>query len=130
MFEDKETCCFMQLVKRFIDDEMLYLLPVKEHQKTQPSKILLGYYDDEYVYIIPKVLITYSNLLLRQHYLKNFNMRKILQNLFALNLIKVHWVLTCEIRYRPEKRVGNTRKRYITFIRKEVKNKFKEDLIL
>jgi len=129
MFEDKETCCFMQLVKRFIDDEMLYLLPVKEHQKTQLSKILLGYYDDEYVYIIPEVLITYSNLLLRQHYLKNFNMRKILQNLFALNLIKVHWVLTCEVRYRPEKRDGNTRKRYITFIRKEVKNKFKEDLI-
>ena len=95
----------------------------------QPLKTLLGYYDDEYIFIIPKVLISNCNLLLGRHKIKQFNMRKILQNLFALNLIKVHWILTCEVRYRPEKRVGNTRKRYITFIRKELKSILREDII-
>lgn len=30
-------------------------------------------------------------------------MKRILENLFALDLIKVHWVLSKEVRYRPQK---------------------------
>ena len=129
MFDDKETCCFMVLLKRFIEDDNFYLIHVKEYQKTDSTKMLLGYYDDEYVYIIPNTMIIRCKYLLYQHGLKAFNMRNVLQNLFALNLIKVHWVLTCQVRYRPEKRVGKTRRRYITFIRREYKKIFGEDLI-
>lgn len=45
-------------------------------------------------------------------------MRKIQRNLFALNLIKVHWILSAEVSYRPQKRVETTRRRYITFYKK------------
>lgn len=45
------------------------------------------------------------------------DVQKILRELFAMDLIKVHWVLTGEVRYRPQKRIGKTRKRYITIYR-------------
>ena len=43
-----------------------------------------------------------------------------LNTLFRANLIKVGWVMRKDMRYRPEKRIGNTRRRYITFIRREL----------
>ena len=123
MFENKETCCFMHLVCRFLTDEHFYLLPIKEYEKTRTDKILLGYYDDEYIYLIPNAVIGRCNFMLRKNGLKEFNMQKILHNLFACNLIKVHWILTCDIRYRPQKRVGKTKKRYIRFIRRELETR-------
>lgn len=120
MFEDKETCCFMHLVYRFMTDRQFYLLPVKEHENIRTNKILLGYYDDEYMYLIPNVIIDRCNLLLQHNGLMNFDMKKILNHLFATNLIKVHWILTCDIRYRPQKRVGKTKKRYITFYKRQL----------
>ena len=80
--------------------------------------MLLGYYDDEYVYFIPSVVIGAANTMLHRHNHLPFNMRKIQRNLFALNLIKVHWILSAEVSYRPQKRVGTTRRRYITFYKK------------
>ena len=41
----------------------------------------------------------------------------ILRELFAADFIKVHWILCGEVRYRPQKSIGGTRKRYITFYR-------------
>ena len=45
------------LVKTFVADKHTYMLLVNEFYKTDPTKTLLGYYDDEYVYIIPAVII-------------------------------------------------------------------------
>lgn len=42
------------------------------------------------------------------------------RKLFAMDYIKVHWILTGQVRYRPQKRVGKTRKRYITLYRKQL----------
>lgn len=120
MFEDKETCCFMHLVYRFMTDSRYYMLSVKEHEKIRTDKTLLGYYDDEYVYIVPDVIIGTGNTMLNACGLKNLDMKKILNNLFAADLIKVHWILTCDIRYRPQKRVGKTKKRYITFYKRKL----------
>ena len=50
----------------------------------------------------------------------HLNIQLILGTLFRVNLIKVNWVMRKDLRYRPEKRVGNTRRRYITFIRREL----------
>ena len=75
------------------------------------------------IYLIPNAVIGRCNFMLRKNGLKEFNMQKVLHNLFACNLIKVHWILTCDIRYRPQKRVGKTKKRYITFIRREVETR-------
>ena len=120
MFEDKGTCCFMHLVYRFMTDRRFYLLPVKEHEKIRADKTLLGYYDDDYIYIIPDVIIETGNTMLNACGLKNFDMKKILNNLFAADMIKVHWILTCDIRYRPQKRIGKTKKRYITFYKRKL----------
>ncbi len=123
MIDDKETCCFMHLLCRFVNCGKTYLLPVSNSEAVQPDKVLLGYYDDEYVYFVPSVVIGAANTMLHRHNHLPFNMRKIQRNLFALNLIKVHWILSGEIRYRPQKRIGKTRKRYITFY-KESLNSF------
>ena len=47
----------MYLVKTFVADKHTYLLPTNEFYKTDPTKTLLGYYDEEYVYLIPSVII-------------------------------------------------------------------------
>lgn len=117
MFEDKETCCFMHLIYRFLRDDTYYLLHIKEYEKINPNKILMGYYDNRYIYIIPNVFINRCNYLLHQHGLKAFRLKKILRNLCDLKLIKVYFNLSDGIRYRIQKRIGKTRKRYITFNR-------------
>lgn len=92
ILEDKQTCCFMHLVQRFIADDNNYLLPVKQYMNTVPHKVLLGYYDDEYIYLIPKVVIGMCDKLLIESSLVPFNMQNVLRQLFALDFIKVHWI--------------------------------------
>lgn len=104
-FDNKDTEVFMYLVKTFVADKNTYLLPTKEYYKTDLNKTLLGKCDD---------------ILVRQK-INRLNMQLVLNTLFRANLIKVNWVMRKDIRYRPEKRIGNTRRRYITFIRREMK---------
>ena len=118
ILEDKQTCCFIHLVERFIEDNKNYLLPVKQYMNTVPNKVLLGYYDDEYIYLIPSVVIGMCDKLLIENNLAPFNMQNVLKQLFALNYIKVHWIMSKEVRYRPQKRIGSTKRRYITFHRR------------
>ncbi len=117
---DNEARCFMRLLKTLLDDDKNYLLPIKEHKNICSSKNLLGYYDRDFVYLIPSVVIGICDTLLIRQKSAPLNMQKVLKQLFALNMIKVHWVLTDEVRYRPQKRVGKTRRRYITFYKKQL----------
>lgn len=121
---ENETRCFMRLLKKLLDDDGNYLLSVKKHMNVCPAKNLLGYYDRDYVYLIPSVVVGMCDNILIQHKSAPLNMQKVLKQLFALNMIKVHWVLTDEVRYRPQKRIGKTRRRYITFHKKEFINFF------
>jgi len=129
MFEDNETCCLINLVNRFLNHESFYLLPINEYDKICFNKILLGYYDENYIYIIPEVFISRCNYLLNQHGLKAFKVKRILMNLCDLKLIKVYFNLSDGIRYRIQKRVGKTRKRYITFNRGEFEKIFEGGLL-
>lgn len=113
----------MYLVKTFVADRDKYLLPVNEHYKLNPNKTLLGYYDDEYVYLIPSVLIGLCDDHLTKVGKPRINIQNALNTLFRANLIKVGWVMRKDMRYRPEKRIGGKRRRYITFIRKELKSR-------
>ena len=122
MIEDKETSCFMRILKTLLDNDSNYLLPIKEYKNVRPAKNLLGYYDRDYVYRIPSVVVGMCDTLLIRQKSAPLNMQKVLKQLFALNMIKVHWVLTNEVRYRPQKRVGKTRRRYITFYKKQLTN--------
>lgn len=120
-FENKDTARFMSLVNKMIADKSTYLLPVDEYYKTNPNKTLLGYYDEKYIYLIPSVVIGRCNDILDRRKCSHLNMQQVLNTLFRANLIKVGWVMRKDVRYRPEKRIGNTRCRYITFIRREMK---------
>ncbi len=128
MFDDKETCCFMHLIYRFIHDDTYYFLHVKEHEKINPNKILLGYYDNAYVYIIPSVLIGAIDNLTFQARIKKLNTQKIFKQLVITNLIKVHKISSGEVRYRPEKRIGKTKYRYITFYKERLLNFVPEEV--
>lgn len=113
----------MYLVKTFVADKNTYLLPVSEFYKIDPTKTLLGYYDEEYIYIIPSVITGLCEDYLTKVGKSRINIRTVLNTLFRANLIKVGWVMRKDVRYRPEKRIGDKRRRYITFIRKEMKNR-------
>lgn len=88
ILEDKQTCCFMYLVERFIADNNNYLFPVKQYMNTVPNKVLLEYYDNEYIYLIPSVVIGMCDKLLTENNLTPFNMQTVLKQLFALNYIR------------------------------------------
>lgn len=117
---NNEACYFMRLLKTLLDNDSNYLLPIKEYKNVRPAQKLLGYYDRDYIYLIPSVVIGMCDTVLIQNKTAPLNMQKILKQLFVLNIIKVHWVLTDEVRYRPQKRIGKTRRRYITFYKKQL----------
>ena len=119
-FENRDTEMFMYLVRTFVADKHTYLLKTDEHYKINPEKTLLGYYDTEYVYLVPSVLIGMCNDYLTRIGRGHLNMQLILNTLFRANLIKASWVMRQDTRYRLEKRIGGTRRRYITFIRREL----------
>ena len=119
-FDNRDTEVFMYLVKTFVADKSTYLLPTKEFYMTDPTKTLLGYYDEEYVYLIPSVIIGMCDDYLTKIGKPRVNVQNVLNTLFRANLIKVGWVMRKDMRYRPEKRIGGKRRRYITFIRKEL----------
>ena len=120
MFENRDTRVFMYLIKTFVADKHNYMLNVNEFYKTDPTKTLLGYYDDNYIYIIPSVIVGLCDDFLTRLGKPRINIRTVLNTLFRANLIKVGWVMRKDVRYRPEKRIGGKRRRYITFIRREL----------
>ena len=122
-FENRDTRVFMYLIKNFVADKHNYLLNVNEFYKTDPTKTLLRYFDGEYIYIIPSVVIGMCDDYLTKLGKPRVNIQTVLNTLFRANLIKVGWVMRNDLRYRPEKRVGGKRRRYITFIRKEMRNR-------
>ena len=122
-FDNKDTELFMYLVRTFVADKGTYLLPTNEYYKVNPNKTLLGYYDEEYIYLIPSVIIGMCEDYLTKIGKPRINIQNVLNTLFRANLIKVGWVMRKDMRYRPEKRIGGTRRRYITFIRKELKDR-------
>ena len=113
----------MYLVKTFVADKHTYLLPTNEFYNTDPTKTLLGYYDEEYVYLIPSVIVGMCDDYLTKIGKSRVNVQNVLNTLFRANLIKVGWVMRKDMRYRPEKRIGGKRRRYITFIRKELNSR-------
>ena len=122
-FENRDTQVFMYLIKTFVADKHNYMLNVNEFYKTDPTKTLLGYYDEEYIYIIPSVVVGMCDDYLTKLGKTGINIQNVLNTLFRANLIKVGWVMRKDLRYRPEKRVGGKRRRYITFIRNEMRNR-------
>ena len=96
---------------------------MREHDKIPAGKMVLGYYDEELVYIRPEVFLPFFRAVTDKD---SIPVRKVLEKLFAWNYIKVHWILTNKVRYRPQKWLGKTRKRFITFYRRQLENYMQE----
>ena len=120
-FDNRATTRFMYILRGLVNDTANYMLPTDEFYRIDPSRTLLGYYDKEYIYLIPSVVIGMSDDYMTRHRLDPLNMQLVLNTLFRANLIKVGWVMRKDVRYRPEKRIGGIRRRYITFIRREMR---------
>ena len=116
----------MYLLRDFVADKNTSLLSVGEFYKNDPTKTLLGYYDDNYIYIIPSVVVGLCDDFLTRLGKPHINIRTVLNTLFRANLIKVGWVMRKDVRYRLEKRIGGKRRRYITFIRRELTRERRE----
>lgn len=113
-----QTADFLHLLCCYIKANPDCLVAVADYDKAAPGKLLLGYYDDAFYYIRPEVFLPVVRAEAYGNY--QVDMRHILRELFALNFIKVHWILCGEVRYRPQKRIGTTRKRYITMYRRQL----------
>ncbi len=118
MSSEKQTADFLYLLCCYLKANPGCLAEVSNPGAVSAQSPLLGYYDDTYYYIRPEMMIPMFRAVMFPDY--NADMLLILRKLFAANFIKVHWILCGEVRYRPQKRIGSTRKRYITFFRRQI----------
>ena len=118
MSSKKQTAEFLYLLCCYLKANPGCLAEVSSPGAVSAQSPLLGYYDDTYYYIRPEIMIPMFRAVMFPEF--NADMLLILRELFAANFIKVHWILCGEVRYRPQKRIGSTRKRYITFFRRQL----------
>ena len=118
MSSKKQTVAFLLLLCCYLKANPGCLAEVSYPSAVSTQSSLLGYYDDTYYYIRPEMMIPMFRAVMFPNY--NADILLILRELFAANFIKVHWILCGEVRYRPQKRIGGTRRRYITFFRRQI----------
>lgn len=118
MSRKKQTADFLHLLCCYMRANPGCLAEVSNLGAVSAQSPLLGYFDDTYYYIRPEMMIPMFRAITYQNY--HADMMLILRELFAADFIKVHWILCGEVRYRPQKRIGDTRKRYITFYRRRL----------
>lgn len=118
MSRKKQTADFLFLLCCYLKANPGCLAEVSHPGAVSAQSPLLGYYDDTYYYIRPEMIIPIFQAVTFPDY--KADMLTVLRELFAADLIKVHWILCGEVRYRPQKRIGRTRKRYITFYRRQL----------
>ena len=118
MNRKKQTADFLFLLCCYLKANPGCLAEVSNPGTVSAQSPLLGYFDDAYYYIRPEMMIPMFRAVTIHNY--KTDMLLILRELFAADFIKVHWILCGEVRYRPQKRIDGTRKRYITFYRRQL----------
>lgn len=127
MSREMQTVVFLNLLCCYMRANPCCLAEVSNLGAVSAQSPLLGYYDDSYYYIRPEMMIPMFRAVVFPN--DHADMLLILRELFAADFIKVHWILCSEMRYRPQKRIGGTRKRYITFYRKQLDSYMDSQLI-
>lgn len=118
MSRKKQTADFLFLLCCYLKANPGCLAEVSNPGTVSAQSPLLGYYDDSFYYIRPEMMIPIFQAVTFPDC--KADMLTILRELFVADFIKVHWILCGEVRYRPQKRIGGTRKRYITFYRRQL----------
>lgn len=112
---NRNAAAFVELVQELILENGYVLLNRREHEKAeQLGDKLLGYFDSKGVYFIPDRLFVLAADFLSKH---KTNVIDIETDLFVSDMIKIEDD-GYKIRYRRQKRIGSTKKRYLTFERK------------
>lgn len=115
MIKGMDALRFMEVLDCIMRSDNCYLLPVSENDKKIPCKVLIGYYDDEYVYFIPSIITAMSDIMMHQTDEDKLNMHKVMRQLSEAGMIKSGKEKADVNRYRPMKKIGDKSSRYITF---------------
>lgn len=112
---NKTAAAFVELVQELVLEKGYVLLNRREHKKAeQLEDKLIGYFDSKGVYFIPDRLFVLAADFMSKH---KSNVIDIETDLFLSDMIKIEDD-GYKIRYRRQKRIGSTKKRYLTFERK------------
>lgn len=112
---NRTAAAFVELVQELILEKGYVLLNRREHEKAeQLGDKLLGYFDSKGVYFIPDRLFALAVDFMSKH---KTNVTNVETDLFVSDMIKIEDD-GYKIRYRRQKRIGSTKKRYLTFERK------------
>lgn len=115
MATNKNAAAFVEWVQELVLENGYVLLNRREHEKAeQLEDKLIGYFDSKGVYFIPDRLFVLAADFMSKH---RTNVIDIETDLFLSDMIKIEDD-GYKIRYRRQKRIGSTKKRYLTFERK------------
>lgn len=115
MATNKTAAAFVEWVQELVLEKGYVLLNRREHEKAeQLEDKLIGYFDNKGVYFIPDKLFVLAADFMSKH---KSNVTDIETDLFLADMIKIEDD-GYKIRYRRQKRIGSTKKRYLTFERK------------
>ena len=112
---NKTAATFVEWIQELVLEKGYVLLNRREHEKAeQIGDKLLGYFDSKGVYFISDRLFVLAAGFMSRH---KTNVIDIETDLFLEDMIKIEDD-GYKIRYRRQKRIGSTKKRYLTFERK------------
>ena len=110
---------FMEWLHKLLASQKYILLHRRDHEKADEfGDRLLGYYDEKGVYIIPDKVFGLAKDFMAEH---NTNIAGLETDLFIAKMIIIEYD-GFKTRYRRQKRIGSTKKRYLTFKRKWFKD--------
>lgn len=101
---------FAKWINTLVTERGYVLLHRKDHERADTVR-LLGFYDSRGVYIIPDKLFGMAAEFMSTH---RTDIKDVERNLFISDMIKIEDD-GMKIRYRRQKRIGKTKKRYLTF---------------
>lgn len=112
---NKNAAAFAEWVQELVLENGYVLLHRKEYEKAEQfGDKLIGYFDGKGVYFISDRLFGLAADFMTKH---KTNVTDVETDLFVSDMIKIEDD-GYKIRYRRQKRIGSTKKRYLTFERK------------
>lgn len=112
---NKNAAAFAEWVQELVLENGYVLLHRKEYEKAEQfGDKLIGYFDGKGVYFISERLFELAADFMSEH---KTNVTDVETDLFVSDMIKIEDD-GYKIRYRRQKRIGRTKKRYLTFKRK------------
>lgn len=115
----KTAADFMEWLHELLASHKYVLLHRREHEKADElGDKLLGYYDDKGVYIIPDKVFGLAEDFMTEH---STDIVSVETDLMFAEIIRPEYD-GIKLRFRKQKRIGESKKRYLTFERRWFEN--------